>query len=502
MNDSPRHSPDLGIGTSTTGGGRREEIDKPQSPRYSQERKKAVLDDDSDLQQDEDEEEDVKPLVRDGPWGAGSFRPKPKNLGVVDLCDESDGKTPPPPPPGKGVSRETLAAVRAVVPDVCPRHLLALAKQPRHMEGDPNAIANELFASNYPLRGGGYKYGDPDEGAASKGRGRSNIMEDEKEVEEEEEEMEREKVESRKRSAGKKEGEGKAKALERSVKGKKRVASSGDEDEDEEEVDQLASTDEAEEGEEDEVPLLSKDEAFRLKVAYLDAEGRKAGSEDYRKAALTQLSRDFNTFSMSHLKQIFMSDQCLELYAPTWAECCSLKRQGLLNRITTARDMDKPIRGADGKEHPRAEVPKSKMLAKEVHWLESYIHHKGKFDEPVAGKKYKPVPALPKQRKKVKKNGDEGLPPSKKKQAATRQELESGWHGVKPKKKKRRLDSGYGHSDDNDLPDCELDAMRETENEGGYRPMRPTYSGGFVNRAAREMSIVEPFSGFGRRLGD
>ncbi|GAA5918433.1 hypothetical protein JCM6882_008338 [Rhodosporidiobolus microsporus] len=459
------YSPDLGVGTSSGGGGGREERDE--TLRKMQDLgKKSLFNDDPSMWDDDDL--DVKPLLSQGPFGAGGYKAKQEHLGVIDLCDQSDGETPPPSSSSKGLSQAVLAGIRTVVPDVHPVYLLKLAKMERH-GGNPDSVVNELLASNYPLKQGGWRFGEPEGVKQRKAKKRASDDDDDDEEEEEQEvEDSDEERERRKKSAAKGKGKGKEKAGAGKQKGKKRVEPSDDEDE--EEVDQLASDQEDEE-EEQNLPMLSKKEAYDLKDFYLDADGRKPGGDDYRVAALHQLLRDYDKFAKSHIKQIFESDQCLELYAPTWVELLNLMKRGTLNKLKGERDLDKPIRGADGKEHARPEVPKSRMLEKEINWLESYMHHKGKFENDNPGKAYKPA-ASPKSKKKVKPADKADPPRPKKKQAATRDELKNGWRGEKqPKKKAKRLDFGYeddGQSDD------------WWDNEGGG----------------------EPLSGLGRRLGD
>ncbi|GAA6037233.1 hypothetical protein JCM8097_008634 [Rhodosporidiobolus ruineniae] len=414
-----------------------------------------------------------------------------------------------------------LSSIRAVVPDVDPHWLVETYKA---RGGNADVVVEEFTreGANYPLRkesGGGWKLGHSPERRKKKARTPEESEEEEEEDELDDDDEEEEEPRRKKKSPAKAK---KAKTPSPVKKGKKRavqVESSDDEDaDDEEEVDQLASDDEAEEEEEEEeLPLLSKEEAMDDRDLWLDVETRKPGGDTYKKAALDQLYWDYNRYVETHIRQIFESDKCSDLYAPAWFELDRLAKDGVLNkRRSGPRDMTKPIRGVDGKEHARPEVPPSKLLNKEKHWLKSYFKHKlhkVPYQPPgLPPKKKKPAPgpATP-QRRKIKKS-------------ATKQAL-----GGASKKKRARSHGGggephggggWGDYDDEDVHDCEYEAgLNDLRAEGVQNPEWFFYpprgkkakkdhltpgrlAGGVYAFGIKEEPDVEAFAGAGRRLGD
>ncbi|BGP14505.1 hypothetical protein JCM10213_003091 [Rhodosporidiobolus nylandii] len=297
--------------------------------------------------------EDVKPIIpAELQLGGSSSNTKhkerkgnSKTKEVIDLRDESDGETPPPPSSTSQqqqpvTAQAVLTAVRSMVPDVDPFHLVKLYKD-HNRNGD--MVVNELLSNNYPLRGGGWKYGySPEEKAAEQARVAQL-----------------------------------AAAKEKKKKAKRSRSSSPDDDE---EVDQLASDSEAqdESDSDDDEPArtFTKKEAMDEFAHWANADERQPGSDDYKKAALDQLYRDFNEYAEMQIRATF---EKTDLYAPSWFELARLKKEQTLVKLKgRPRDMDAPIKLADGKTKARPEVPASRMLKEEVCWIAAYIEFGGK----------------------------------------------------------------------------------------------------------------------------
>ncbi|BGP14507.1 hypothetical protein JCM10213_003093 [Rhodosporidiobolus nylandii] len=398
--------------------------------------------------------EDIKPVIPpelqlDDASSNTKFKKgkgKQKAPEVIDLCDESDGETPPPPSPSSQqqqpvTAQAVLTAIRSMVPDVEPLHLVQLYKA-RGRNGD--VVVNELLGGNYPLRGGGWKLGyapgeeDEDEEALPKHKPKKVTPEN-----------------------------------------RKRPAPSSDAD-DEEEVDELASDYEAgdyEGGDEGPRRVYTKDEAMDDFSYWADPEARKPGSEDYVKAARDQLYRDFDNVAELQIRQVF---EKTDLYAPTWFALARLKKSDDLVTLKSGpRDMDAPIKKPDGTTKERAGAPKSRLLAQEVEWLDAYLKLGGKATATVNGtRQWKD-----KSPKKGKAAAKEKNPPrTPREQSATKQQLKG-----QPKQKKRRHRVAYqgqfGWPEEGDCFDPEAewraemgfddedeDAFEDDHNSEGWGP--------------------------------
>ncbi|GAA6011318.1 hypothetical protein JCM10207_008297 [Rhodosporidiobolus poonsookiae] len=532
--DPAPSSPDAEMGVQT-----RDE-DKTPPPRDKELNRRlspllGALDNDDELDEllDASADEDVKPIVSRSPSPAQTDDKKDKGKekdapAIIDLCDESDGETPPPPGP-KAKQRPSptqlaLSNIRAAVPDVDPKYLVATYKR---MSGDADATVNRLFGENYPLRGGGWKWNVEGEGSGSEGS-EEEVFEvvGVKKKGKGGEAKEKDKGKAKKKAAPAK---GKAKKEKKKVikskgKGKKRKAPEWSSDEeDDSEVDQLASDTEDQgnnsddEAEEEERTPLTKKEALEQAPFWLDVEERKTGSDDYQKAALDQLYRDFAHVAELQIRSEFESDKNLYFYAPTWFSLRRIKRMGVLLKLKSGpRDLDKPIKTADGKEKARKEVPKSTLLEKEIDWLLAYMNAGGKKIQDEADAEMAAASDRDdddKRKGNGKKKKDPASPPRKKqaKPAAAAPKAKPAL--ARKVNKKRQQLARHFFGDDADPDDCEIGAALadlEAEMDGwddaagnGWNEMpRRGGGGGYGGGGWGVKQEAEPFSGVGRRLGN
>ncbi|GAA5976060.1 hypothetical protein JCM10908_005372 [Rhodotorula pacifica] len=274
--------------------------------------------------------------------------------------------------------------VRAAIPDVDARVILEMFQDPQY-GGDPDLIALAILESNYPLRDGGWKWGnDPEVGpggngdanGCGSGGGRDNKQK--KRRAENDSDADSDKDQDRRAP--------RPDPREKKQKQARRTASSDEEEqaggEADDEVDQLASDDEQAAGSEEEEE--SEDEATYEDVMdqegyWLDVVTRDAPEDSYRKAALNQLFREYNKYAENYIRSRFESDECDYYYAPTWLDLRRMQKDGTLLKLKgPPRDMDAPIILNDGTKRARKPVEKSKTLQKEMRWLGKYLHFGGR----------------------------------------------------------------------------------------------------------------------------
>ncbi|GAA5873766.1 hypothetical protein JCM8547_005943 [Rhodosporidiobolus lusitaniae] len=309
---------------------------------------------------------------------------------------------------------------------------------------------------------------------------------------------------------------GKKKAAAPPSPSKSKSKANGQDDEEEEEEEE-----EAEEEEEDEGwgPLMSK-EKTEQEFAFWNDVGRKPGNAAYEKAALDQLLRDYPMGSKTHIKQVFKSDQGGQFYVPTWFHLANMRRRGVLNQLKTARDLDKPIRTADGKEKARPKPPKSNLLKHEINWLYNYTHHGFKTHLPgLENAKYKKVDRKAvvddddededseeeRRKKKKKKAKDKQKDKNRVKQSSTRAELR-GDRAPAGQKRKQQQQQRWSDEDGEDA--CGGDRL-DWEEMGRSPPRKKRkggpgpggFLGGGVYTSRQPSPDYQPFSGLGNRVG-
>ncbi|GAA6050773.1 hypothetical protein JCM3770_001638 [Rhodotorula araucariae] len=283
-----------------------------------------------------------------------------------------------------------LTQIRALVPDVDPQFLLRTWVRCGRV---PEQCVDALLGENYPLRGGGWKLGRvPREDADG---------EAESEVEA--------RTQGKKRQAGRGSDGGEEKKAKGKGKGKVRARRPQSDDEtdeladDENEVDELASDDDAP-GEDDDEVVYTFEEAVDEEDYWLDVEQHAPGGNNYHKAALLQLFRDYDNITEAHIRKLFDHNEML--YVPTWFALHRLKKQGVLVELRGGpRDMEH-VRTSDGKIRKRDEGPQSKLLHQEYAWLVAYVEG--------GGCKRQAARAAPNER--------QARPPLKKKKEETKEE--------------------------------------------------------------------------------
>ncbi|BGP38546.1 hypothetical protein JCM10450v2_002495 [Rhodotorula kratochvilovae] len=287
---------------------------------------------------------------------------------------------------------------------------------------------------------------------------------------------------------------------------------------DEDEVDELASDEDAAGEGEDEI-VYTYDEAVDEEDYWLDVDQHAPGGNSYQKAALIQLFRDYDNITEAHIRKLF--EQFEMLYAPAWFALYRLKKQGVLVELRGGpRDMDY-IRSADGKVRKRDEGPQSKLLLREIAWLDAYVNGGGCKREAARNAPKEQQADPPRKKKKETKDERRARTQAKaggasgsgaKKKAAT---APKALPQKKQKKKKARAatptdeedDEGYGSEG---MGECEAMARGWGPDEATFnKPQKKRHRGGTAYEGKFGGGVwgvkeegEEAFSGLGFRLGD
>ncbi|GAA5852371.1 hypothetical protein JCM9279_001179 [Rhodotorula babjevae] len=436
----------------------------------------------------------------------------------------------------------------AAVPDA---DEVFLAKAFARCGHDANKTVDDVLGTNYPLRGGGWNFGK----APQQRRDQRGVLESDQDDDDSDSELEvTAPAKGKQRKAAPLEAPAKDKrknkddaVVAKKVKGKKRVRPQSDESE----VDQLASdsdTDAArssDDGDDEPAIVYTKDDALDEETYWLDPQQHKAGGDSYRKAALKQLFRDYETVTQGQIRKLF--DKYHELYAPAWMALWRKKKaDDLVELRGSARDADY-IHLPNGRVKKRDPGPRSKFLDREIAWLEKYVavggcKRKMARDEPNLDQandsdepRQKKKETKEQRRARTSAASGSGSGQHKAKSAAKVQlKPKASSSGMHQKKKQRGPFSGSDESETGGYDDVELDAAaRRAEclgsddghdgdrNSAGWGPegaagtfnKRRRNGGAFGRRfggggagASGAYGVkeeeVEPFSGAGFRLGD